>query len=332
MKHIKSWLPKALVILHALSLVFTLSATQAFAEADAYPSKPVRLVVPIPPGSSVDQIGRILAGKLSVRLGQQIIVDNRGGAGGSIGADIVARSNPDGYTLLEIAAFYPINAVFYKNLPFDPVKSFTPIAKLGSGPSVLVAHPSVPANSVKELIALAKQKPGKLLWATSGIGSNQHMAAELFKVKAGVDILVVNFKGGGPALMDMIGGHSQIATGTLSAVLPYIKSGQVKVLANCGLKRSDILPDVPTASESGLPGYEVMGWYGILAPAGTPAPIVNKLSTEIKAVLSSEELKTIFKNFGSTVDYLGPREFGAYIQAEIKKWGKVLEDANIKRK
>jgi tripartite-type tricarboxylate transporter receptor subunit TctC len=329
MKNKRRWLLKALVMLPILFLVVAVSTAAVFAAADTYPSKPVKIVVPIVPGSSPDSVARLMAAKLTERLGKQVIVENHGGAGGVIGAEMVSKSAPDGYTIMIIAAFYPINAAIY-NLPFDPVKSFTPIAKLGSGPSFLVAHPSLPANSIKELIAYAKAKPGQLIWATSGVGSNQHLAAELFKLKTGTDIKIVNFKGGGPAMTDVLGGHSQVATGTLSQMLPQIKSGKLKAIANCALKRSDILPDVPTASESGLPGYEVMGWWGFLAPAGTPAPVITRLNTEIKAILTSAEVKKLFQADGSEVDYDGPAEFGAYVKAEIDKWQRVVKEGNIK--
>ncbi len=323
------WLGKAWVMLAALSLVLAVSAASVLAAADVYPSKPVRLIVPIPPGSSPDSVGRLIATKLSERLGKQVIVENHGGAGGVLGSEMVAKATPDGYTLLLIAAFYPINSAVYK-LPFDPVKSFTPIAKLGSGPSLLVVHPGLPAKSVKEFIQLAKQKPGQLIWATSGVGSNQHLAAELFKSKTGTDFKIVQFKGGGQALIDVLGGHSHVATGTLSVLLPHVKSGKLRALGTCGLKRSDILPDVPTVTESGVPGYEVMGWWGILAPAGTPTSILDRLNKELKSILTSDELKKLFQAEGSEADYLGPKEFGAFVEGEIAKWQRVVKEANIR--
>jgi tripartite-type tricarboxylate transporter receptor subunit TctC len=327
MKNRKPRLFKTLVILLALSLALAVSAASVFA-ADAYPSKPVRFIVPFSPGDSPDRVGRLIAAKLSERLGRQVIVENFPGAGGLLGSEMGAKAAPDGYTILVIAAFYPINAAVYK-LPFDPVKAFTPIAKLATGPSVLVVHPSLPANSVKELIALAKQKPGQLIWAAPGVGSNQHLAAELFKSKTGTDFKIVQFKGGGPMLADLLGGHSQIATSTLSVMLPHIKSGKLKVLGNCALRRSDLLPDVPTVSESGIPGYEVTGWFGLLAPAGTPAPIVSRLNNEVKTILTSDEVKKLLLSEGSEADYLGPSDFGAYVQEQINKWQRVVKEAHI---
>jgi tripartite-type tricarboxylate transporter receptor subunit TctC len=316
-------------VLYTLFLALPVFATPAFA-ADAYPSKPIRLFSPVPPGSSVDSVSRLIAEHLTERLGKQVIVENKVGAGGSIGAEYVTKQPPDGYTLVLVAAFYPINAAIY-DLPFDPVKDLAPVAKLGSGPSFLVANPSLPANNVQELIALAKKRPGQLVWATSGVGSNQHLAAELFRVRTGVDIKIVNFKGGGPAMTDVLGGHSQIATGTLSQMLPQIQSGKLKALACCALKRSDLLPNVPTVQEQGVSGYEVTGWWGILAPTGTPAPIINKLNSEIKIILESQAFKTLFAAEGSAPDYLGPQDFGKYVKAEIDKWQQVVKDAKIEK-
>jgi tripartite-type tricarboxylate transporter receptor subunit TctC len=297
--------------------------------ADVYPSKPVRVIMPNAPGAGPDIFGRIMAAKLSERLGKQFIVENHAGAGGVIGSEMAAKAAPDGYTLLFVAAFYPNNAALYK-LPFDPVNAFTPLAKLGSSPATLFVNPSVPANSVKELIALAKQKPGQLNWASSGVGSNQHLQAELFKTKAGIDVKIVQFKGGSTFMNDILGGHSQIGISTIVQAIPYIKAGQVRVLGTGGLKRSTILPDVPTISEAGVPGYEATGWWGMLAPAGTPAPIVEKLNNEFKAILTSDELKKFFVTEGAQMDYLGPTEFGSFVSEQITRWSQVVKEANIK--
>ncbi len=328
MKNKKAWLLKSLVSL-LVSLAFIISAPAVFAAADPYPTKPVRFIVPIPPGSSPDIVGRLIATKLTERLGKQVIVENHGGAGGVLGSEMAAKAAPDGYTLLVIAGFFSTNPAFY-TLPFDPLKSFTPIAKLGSGTMALVVHPSVPANSVKELIALAKQKPGQLIWATSGAGGFQHLAAELFKNMSRIDVKIVQFKGGGPAGIDLLGGHSQIGISTVAQMLPHIKSGKLRILGTGGLKRSAILPDVPTIAEAGVPGYESTGWWGILAPVGTPAPIVDRLNKEIKAILVSDELKKFFLTEGAEMDYLGPSDFGQFIAADINKWVRLVKEANIK--
>ena len=316
------------ILLALLAAIAVFTAATAFA-ADAYPSKPVRLVIPFPPGGSNDIVGRLIAAKLTERLGKQVVVDNRGGAGGVLGSEIAAKSDPDGYTLLIASAAYGFNPALYK-LPFDPVKSFTAIAKLGSGPNSLTVHPSVPAKTVKEFIALAKQKPGQLINSCAGVGSFQHMGTELFKMMAGIDFKIVQFKGGGPAMIDQLGGHSHFSLGSLIQTIPHVQSGRFRILGTGGLKRSAILPDVPTIAEAGVPGYDVTNWWGIVAPSGTPAPIVEKLNKEIKALLASDEVKKLFLNEGAEVDYLGPAEFGPFIAREITKWGKVVKEANIK--
>jgi tripartite-type tricarboxylate transporter receptor subunit TctC len=318
----------------ALRLLFKtfgilLALSTAVAAAESYPNKPVRLVIPFPPGGSNDIVGRLIATKLSERLGKQVIADNRGGAGGVLGSEMVAKADPDGYTLLIVSAAYGFNPALYK-LPFDPVKAFAPIAKLASGPNSLVVHPSVPANSVQELIALAKQKPGQLINACAGVGSFQHMGTELFKMMAGIDFKIVQFKGGGPAMIDQLGGHSHFSLGSLIQTLPHIQSGKFRVLATGGAKRSAILPNVPTIAEAGVPGYEATNWWGIFAPAGTPGPIVDRLNQEIKTLLSSADVQKLFVNEGAEVDFMGPAAFGQFVEGEITKWGKVVKEANIK--
>ncbi len=320
---------KNLGVLLALSALFAVTTATAVLAADAYPSKPIRLIIPFPPGGSNDIVGRLIAAKLSERLGKQVVVDNRGGAGGVLGTEMASKAEPDGYTLLIASAAYAFNPALYK-LPFDPVKSFTPIAKLGSGPNSLTVHPSLPANTVKELLAFMKSKPGQLICGSAGIGSFQHMGTELFKMMAGVDFKIVQFKGGGPAMIDQLGGHSQLSFGSLIQTLPHIKSGKFRILGTGGKKRSSILPDVPTIAEAGVPGYEATNWWGILAPAGTPVPVVDRLNKEIKTLLSSADVQKLFLNEGADVDYMAPAEFGPFIEREITKWSKVVKEANIK--
>jgi tripartite-type tricarboxylate transporter receptor subunit TctC len=329
MKKMKSLLLKTLGTLLALSVVLAVSTTAALAAAESYPSKPVRLIIPFPPGGSNDIVGRLIGAKLSERLGKQVIVENHGGAGGVLGSEMVAKSAPDGYTILMVSAAYAFNPALYK-LPFDPIKDFAPVAKLATGPNSLVLHPSVPAHTVKELIALLKAKPGELICAAAGVGSFQHLGTELFKIMAGVDFQIVQFKGGGPAMVDQLGGHSQMSLGSLIQTMPHIKSGKFRVLGTGGLKRSVILPDVPTISEAGVPGYEGTNWWGILAPAGTPAPIVERLNKELSAIVLAPEVQKQFLNEGAEVDYMGPAQFGPYIAGEIPKWTKVVKEANIK--
>jgi tripartite-type tricarboxylate transporter receptor subunit TctC len=329
MPSLKSAQSKIFGILLTLLTAIAVFTTASVFAAEVYPSKPVRLVIPFPPGGSNDIVGRLIAAKLTDRLGKQVVVDNRGGAGGVLGSEIAAKSDPDGYTLLIVSAAYGFNPALYK-LPFDPLKAFTPIAKLGSGPNSLTVHPSVPAKTVKELIALAKQKPGQLINSCAGVGSFQHMGTELFKMMAGIDFKIVQFKGGGPAMVDQLGGHSHFSLGSLIQTLPHIQSGKFRILGTGGSKRSAILPDVPTIAEAGVPGYDVTNWWGILAPAGTPAPVVEKLNKEINALLTSDEVKKLFLKEGAEADYLGPAEFGPFIAREIAKWGKVVKEANIK--
>ena len=259
-----------------LAITVVIFPSPAAGAADTYPSKPIRLIIAFPPGGSTDIVGRMIAQKLSERLGKPVVAENRGGAGGTIGMEMVAKSEPDGYTLLWTSSAIAINPLLYK-VPFDPVKSFIPIAKVGDGPAVLTVHPSVPANSVTELIALAKKQPGKLVCASSGVGSFVHMSTELFKQMAGIDFKVIQFKGGGPAMIDVMGGHSQLMAGTLTMMMPQIKTGKLKALGYAAATRTKLMPELPTVSEAGLPGYESAIWWGFFTPAGTPKEVVNKL-------------------------------------------------------
>jgi tripartite-type tricarboxylate transporter receptor subunit TctC len=314
----------AIVLLIAVVLL-TSSAAVA---ADSYPSKPVRLIIAFAPGGSTDIVGRLIAAKLSERLGKQVVPENRGGAGGNIGAEMVAKADPDGYTLLWTSSAIATNPLLYK-VPYDPVKSFIPIAKIGSGPAVIAVHPSVPANSVNELIALAKKQPGKLVCAAAGVGSFVHMSSELFRLMAGIEVKMIQFKGGGPAMIDVMGGHSQIIIGTLTMTMPNIKSGKLKGLGYAAAARTKLMPELPTVAESGLPGYEAAIWWGIFAPAGTPKEIVARLHKELAAIMHSEEMKQTFDKQGSDIDLLDSAEFGKFIDKEMVKWGKVVKEGNI---
>lgn len=313
----------------ALVLAFTWTLGAGLAPAQTYPSKPVRLIIPFPPGGSNDIVGRLIATQLTERLGKQVVVDNRGGAGGVLGSDIAAKSPPDGHTLLIVSAAYAFNPSLYK-LPFDPAKAFVPVAKLATGPNALAVYPGLPVNSVKDLIALAKEKPGKLLYAAAGVGSFQHMGSELFRIQAGINLVGVQFKGGGPAMIDVMGGHTQICIGSLIQILPHHRSGKLKVLGTGGSKRSAALPDVPTIAEAGVAGYEANNWWGILAPAGTPPAIVDRLHKELSVILTSAETQKQFTTQGAEVDEVGPAEFGRYIASETAKWARVVKEAGIK--
>ena len=308
----------------SLLIIFSIGV----AEAQTYPSKPIRLIVPFPPGGSNDIVGRMIAAQLGERLGEPVVVDNRGGAGGTIGTDMAAKAAPDGYTLLLISVAHAFNPAMYKKLPYDPEKSFAPIGLVAAGPVALMVHPSVPAASVKELIALARAKPGQLNYATAGVGSFQHLASELFKLQAGVDIVHIPYKGGGPAMMDTIGGQAHINMASLIQVIPHAKSGKLRLLATSGTKRSSLFPDVPTVAET-VPGYDATNWWGLVAPAGTPPAVVNKLHLELESLLKSEETKKRLENEGADVIRMDPAEFGRFMASEIVKWGKVVREAGI---
>ena len=313
-------------LLKAAGLLLALTTAVA---AQDYPSKPVRLIIPFPPGGSNDVVGRMIATQLSERLGKQVVVDNRGGAGGVIGTELTANAPHDGYTLQIISLAHAVNPWLYK-LPYDPIKSFTPISILASGPNVLAINPALPVNSVKELLALAKQKPGELQYASAGVGSFQHLGGELFKLEAGVDMLHVPFKGGGPAMIDVIGGHTKLLFSSLVQTTPHIRSGKLKALGTGGSKRNPVLPDVPTIAEAGVPGYEAVNWWGIVAPAGTPAPIIERLHKAIQEVQTSADVQKQFSSEGAEIVQMSPSEFAAFIEKEMKKWERVVKEGGIK--
>jgi tripartite-type tricarboxylate transporter receptor subunit TctC len=312
-----------------LKVTIVLLALVAPATADEYPTRPVRLIIPFPPGGSNDVVGRMIATQLSERLGKQVVVDNRSGAGGVIGTEIAVKSPPDGYTLLIVSIAHAVNPWLYK-LNYDPIKAFAPVAILATGPNVLAVNPSLPVNSVAELVALAKQKPGELQYASAGVGSFQHLGGELFKLTAGVDILHVPFKGGGPAMIDVIGGHTKIVFSSLVQTTPHLRSGKLKALATGGAERSSILPDVPTVKEAGVPDYEAVNWWGIVAPANTPATVIEKLRKEIAAVQESAETQKQFVNEGAAVIQMTLPQFAAFMQSEMDKWGRVVKAGKIK--
>jgi tripartite-type tricarboxylate transporter receptor subunit TctC len=317
---------KLRLLLQAAGLVLALCTA---ASAQDYPTKPVRMIIPFPPGGSNDVVGRMIATHLSEHLGKQVVVDNRSGAGGVIGTEVAANSAPDGYTLLIISLAHAVNPWLYK-LNYDPIKSFTPIGILASGPNVLAINPGLPVNSVKELIALAKAKPGELQYASAGIGSFQHLGAELFKLEAGVDMLHIPFKGGGPAMIDVIGGHTKLVFSSLVQTTPHIKSGKLKPLGTGGLKRSPVLPDIPTIAEAGVPTYEAVNWWGLVAPAGTPQPIIDKIHAALSAVQTTPEVQKQFSSEGAEIVQMSVPEFGAFMEKEMKKWERVVKEGKIK--
>ena len=315
------------VMLHAAGMLLALATT---VNAQEYPTKPVRLIIPFPPGGSNDVVGRLIATKLSERLGKQIVVDNRGGAGGVIGTEVTAKAAPDGYTLGIVSIAHAVNPWLYK-LTYDPIKSFTPVAVLATGPNVLAVSPSLGVSSVKELIALAKSKPGEIQYASAGVGSFQHLGGELFKLEAGVDMLHVPFKGGGPAMIDVIGGHTKLLFSSLVQTTPHLKSGKLKALGTGGTTRSSVLPDVPTIAEAGVPGYEATNWWGIVAPAGTPAAIVAKLHREISAVQESPEVRQQFARQGAAILQMSSAQFATFIGTEMNKWERVVKAGKLRK-
>jgi len=303
-------------------------AAPAAAQSD-YPNRPVRLIIPFPPGGSNDVVGRMIGTSLSEKLGKQVIVDNRAGAGGVVGTEIASKAPADGYTLLVISLAHAVNPWLYK-LPYDPIKGFTPIAMLGSGPVVLVVNPELPAKSVKELVDMAKQQPGKLQYASAGIGSFQHLSGELFKLTAGTNILHVPFKGGGPAMIDVIGGHTKVMFSSLVQTTPHIKSGKLRALGVGGATRNPVLPDIPTIAEAGVPTYESVNWWGLVAPAGTPPAIVEKLHREVAAVQDNPEVQKQFANEGASVVKMSTAEFSQHMVKEMNKWERVVKEGGIK--
>jgi tripartite-type tricarboxylate transporter receptor subunit TctC len=307
-----------------------LLALTSVAPAQDYPTKPVRLIIPFPPGGSNDVVGRVFASHLGEKLGKQIVVDNRGaGAGGIVGTEVAHNSPPDGYTILIISLAHAVNPWLYK-LPYDPIKGFTPIAMLGSGPAVLVVHPDLPVKSVKELVDLAKKEPGKLQYASAGIGSFQHLSGELFKLTSQTNILHVPFKGGGPAMIDVIGGHTKVMFSSLVQTTPHIKSGKLRALGIGGLTRNPVLPDVPTVAESGVPNYEAVNWWGLVAPAGTPPAIVAKIHDAIAQVQDSPEVQAQFANEGASVVKMTTPQFAEHMVKEMNKWERVVKEGGIK--
>lgn len=298
--------------------------------ADAYPTRPIRLIVAYPPGGGTDIVGRMMAQKLPETLGQNVVIDNRGGATGTIGTDLAAHANPDGYTLLMgNVAPNAINVSLFKKLPYDPVRDFAPVSLVAITPNILVVNPGVPVKSVNDLIALAKAKPGTLNFPSSGVGSSSHLAGELFKILAKVDMVHVPYKGGGPALVDTISGQMQIMFATMPAAMPHVKSGKVRPVAVTTEKRSQAMPELPTISET-IKGYEAATWYGMLAPAGTPRALVSRLHEAVVKTLAAPDMRERlgaqgFEPVGNT-----PAEFAAYIKSEIAKWGRVIRDAGIK--
>jgi tripartite-type tricarboxylate transporter receptor subunit TctC len=314
-------------------LAATLAAAVAVTPvlAQPYPAKSIRMIVPFPPGGPNDILGRVMAAELGRLLGHQVVIDNRGGAGGTLGSDLAAKAPPDGYTLLlSGTASLSIAPSLYAKLPYDPVRDFAPVSLIATAPSILIAHPALPVRTVKDVIALAKARPGQLNFASAGIGTPPHLAGELFKSMAGVSIVHVPYKGGGPALTDLIAGQVELYFSGISSAVAMVKEGKARGIAVTSAKRTSIMPEMPTIAETGLPGYEVGNWYAIVAPARTPEPIVARLNADIVKVLGAAEMKRRLVELGADPVGSSPEELARYQQAELAKWAKVVRSAGIK--
>jgi tripartite-type tricarboxylate transporter receptor subunit TctC len=301
------------------------------AAAQGYPSKPVRIVVPFTPGGSTDILARAIGQKLAESFGQQVLIENRPGAGGSIGAEAVARAAPDGYTLLmgHIGTL-AVNPSLYPKLGYDVLRDFAPVAWVARVTNVLVVHPSVPARSVPELVKLAREQPGRLRYGSGGNGSAAHLAVEYFKLRTQTDIVHVPYKGTGPAVTDLLGGQIELMMSGAPALMPHVRAGKLRALAISSVQRIDLVADLPTIAESGVAGFEAIQWYGLVAPAGTPAPIVARLNAEVNRALATPELKGRLVAEGAEAAPATPREFGAFIAAEIERWRPVIQQAGLK--
>lgn len=297
--------------------------------AQSYPAKPIRVVVPFAPGGVADVVARTVMPKLSETLHQQIIVDNRGGAGGTIGTDVGAKAPPDGYTLTLPAASHTTTPGLYRKLPFDPVKDFAGITQLVTVPYILVVHPSLPATNVRQFVALAKSKPGELSYGSAGNGSSNHLAGELFKIMSGANITHVPYKGSGPAMADLLGGHISFMFDAINTSLPHMKAGRIRALGIGTLKPSRVAPELPTISSQGLTGYEANTWIGLLAPAATPRDIVTRLNAELVKILKLPEIQERLSSQGAEPVGSSPEQFDAFLRSEVAKWGKVIRDAKV---
>jgi tripartite-type tricarboxylate transporter receptor subunit TctC len=312
-------------VLSVLAFAFPL-----LVQGQSYPDRPVRLVVPFPPGGSVDVVARALTPKLSERMGQQVVIENRSGASGIIGTEVVAHAKPDGYTLLINTIPFVTNSLLYAKVPYDPFADFLPVIWLCSSPATLVVNPSLPARSVRELLELAKSSPGGLNYSAAGAGTNPHFAGELFNFLGQVNIVAVQYKGGGPSLLAALGGEVKITFPNISEAIPHAKTGRIIVLGVTGSKRSSALPDVPTIAEAGLPEYEFVTWHGVLAPKGTPAAIVEGLNARLKDTLAAPEQTRFFEQMGFEVVASSPEDFAAHLKRESEKWGKVIKERHIR--
>jgi tripartite-type tricarboxylate transporter receptor subunit TctC len=315
-----------ITLIAALSAALVASASQA----QSYPARPIRYVVPQAPGGSSDTLARVIVQRAGEGLGQQIVVDNRPGATGIIGAEVVARANPDGYTLLQVATSHATNPAMQAKLPYDTIRDFAPISLLSQQPNIWLVHPSVPVRNIKELVAYVKARPGQVNFASSGTGGSQHLAGELLKSMAGLDMTHVPYKGSPPALVDVLAGRVPLMSSTMPPALPHIKTGKVRVIAVTSAKRSPALPDVPTVAESGVPGYEAIAWQGLVAPARTPKSIIDRINAEFVKALKAPDITAKLNDQGYETVASTPEWFAQYTKTEIAKWSKVIRTAGIK--
>ena len=298
----------------------------ALAAAQPYPSKPVRLVVGFPPGGPTDIIGRLVGTKLTEYFKEQVIIDNRPGAGGNIAADYVAKAAPNGYTvLLTHPATHALSPALYSKLPFDVVRDFAPVSQLVTVPNILVIHPSLPVRNVRELVALAKKNPGAINFASGGSGTGGHLSGELFKTMAGIDLVHVPYRGGAPAITDLVAGQVQVMIDNMQALLPYVRSGRLRALAVTPSARVPVVPELPTIAESGVPGYDVSSWFGLVVPAGTPQAVIDRLHADSVKAVKAPDVAARFADLGATPVGSTPEQFGAFIATEIAKWGPVVK-------
>ncbi|MCC7081744.1 MAG: tripartite tricarboxylate transporter substrate binding protein [Burkholderiales bacterium] len=311
-------------------VVAAVLAPAAGARAASYPTKPIRLIVPFAPGGSNDIMARIAAQKFTTSLGQQVIVDNRPGASGIVGTELASYAPPDGYTLLMMSLTFTVNPSLYRRLPYDTVKSFTPISLIATAPLMLVVNPSLPVKSVKDLIDYAKAHPGTLNFGSGGRGTTPHLAGEMLKAMAGIAMTHVPYKGGGPALADLVGGQIQLMLENIPSTLPFAKAGKLRALAVSGKKRSALVPELPTLDESGLKGYEIVGWNGLFFPARTPSAIVNTIHSHTVKMLAQPDVKERLATLGAEAVGNSPAEFAAFIRAEIAKWARIVKQAGLK--
>lgn len=310
--------------------MFVLGADSTPVLAQKYPDKPVRLIVPFAPGGGTDVLARFMAAKLSDNLGVSAVIENRGGAGGTLGTEIAARASPDGYTILFTSASYSFNPSLYTKLPFDPLKDFVPITLIAMVPHLVVVHPSMPVKNVKELVALARQRPGEIFFGSGGAGSSIHLAAELFIAMARVKMTHVPYKGGGPAMTGVLAGEVQLLFPTMQSAMPLVKGGRLRPLAISTAKRSPAVPEVPTVAESGVPGYDATGWYGMLAPAGTPQAAIDRLHAEVVKILTQPDIRQRLASEGAVAVGNRPQEFDKFIRDEIGKWSKIIRELKLK--